>query len=84
MFRGATSAPDRVDAYKAKIRAFSGTGSPPDYTPSVIQHKLDMMYRKVQQAFGGQFPYQNAAFVLLGPAGIGVGVRVPVGNGVRS
>jgi hypothetical protein len=46
MFRGATPATDRLEAYKAKVRAFSGTGTPPDYTPSAIQGKLAMMCRE--------------------------------------
>ena len=30
---GTSPGPHRFAAYKAKIRAFGGTGSPPDYTP---------------------------------------------------
>ena len=52
MFRGVKSSLDRLENYKSKIRAFSGTGVPPDYTALVIQQKLNTMYRKMQKAFG--------------------------------
>ena len=52
MFVGTASSQSRIDNYKAKIRAYSGTGSQPDYTAPVVQQKLNAMYRKAQQAFG--------------------------------
>jgi hypothetical protein len=50
MFVGVQDCNSRLEAYKAKIRAFSGTGTPPDYTPPIVQQKL-----------GGQSSYQNPA-----------------------
>ena len=36
MFKGVSSGYDRLEAYKAKLRAYAGTGSAPDYaTPTV-------------------------------------------------
>ena len=52
MLRGVATSYDRLENYKSKIRAFSGTGAPPDYTPPVVQRKLNTMYRKMQKAFG--------------------------------
>jgi hypothetical protein len=37
MFVGVTDCASRFEAYKAKIRAFSGTGTAPDYTPPIVQ-----------------------------------------------
>ena len=42
----------RIDNYKAKIRAYSGTGSQPDYTAPVLQFKLHEIYKRITQAFG--------------------------------
>jgi hypothetical protein len=69
MFRGSTPANDRLEAYKAKVRAFSGTGTPPDYTPAVIQGKLALMYRKFAKAAGEQASYQNQVGAILARAG---------------
>jgi hypothetical protein len=65
MYRGSTPANDRLEAYKAKVRAFAGTGSPPDYTPAVIQGKLALMYRKFARAAGEQATYQNQVSTIL-------------------
>jgi len=54
MFVGVKSSFSRMENYKAKVRAFSGTGAQPDYTAPVVQHKLTEMYRKAQRAFGDQ------------------------------
>jgi len=35
MFKGVSSGYDRLEAYKAKVRAYAGTGSAPDYTAHV-------------------------------------------------
>ena len=83
MFVGSSSDLARMRGYKAKIRAYSGTGPQGDYTPPVVQHKLSEMYRKAQQVFSDQSSYQNAVSALVGSAGIIVGVRVPAGNGSR-
>ena len=37
MFVGTKSSQSRIRNYKAKIRAYSGTGSHPDYTAPVLQ-----------------------------------------------
>jgi hypothetical protein len=52
-FRGFILATDRLANYQAKIRPYGGTGSPPDHSPPIVQHKLALMYRKVQRAFDG-------------------------------
>ena len=52
MAKGCSPALDRMDAYKAKIRVYGGTGSPSDYSPAVVQQKIALMYRKVQKALG--------------------------------
>ena len=52
MYVGTKSSQSRIDNYKAKIRAYSGRGSQPDYTAPVVQQKLNVMYRKAQPAFG--------------------------------
>ena len=83
MFVGTKSSQSRIDNYKSKIRAYSGTGSQPDYTAPVLQFKLHEIYKRITQAFGVQSSYQNAAPVLLGSTGTGVGVRVPVVDGDR-
>lgn len=70
MFKGVSSGFDRFEAYKAKIRAFSGAGQQPDYTAPVVQHKLGGMYRKAQQAFSEQATYQNQVSALLGWAAV--------------
>jgi len=49
MFIGVSSGYDRLEKYKAKVRAYTGTGSPPDYTAPVVQQKLALMYRKVPE-----------------------------------
>jgi hypothetical protein len=53
VFTGSKSGSDRLVAYQAKIRPYSGTGVAPDYVSPVCQQKLGMMYRKAQGAFGG-------------------------------
>ena len=53
MFVGVRPATSRLDDYKAKIRLYGGTGSAPDYTAPVVQQKLNVMYRGMQQGFGG-------------------------------
>ena len=57
MFVGSSSDLARFRGYKAKIRAYSGTGAQPDYTAPVVQYKLAEMYRKAQQAFSDQSSY---------------------------
>ena len=52
MFVGTKSSQSRIRNYKAKIRAYSGRGAPPDYTSPVIQQKLAGMSCKAQPAFG--------------------------------
>ena len=54
MFVGTKSSQSRIRNYKAKIRAYSGTGSQPDYTAPVLQFKLHEMYKRITQAFGAQ------------------------------
>lgn len=72
MFKGVTSGYDRLEKYKAKVRAFSGTGSGPDYTAPVIQHMLSGMYRKASLAFNEQATIGNQVSAYLGTSGISV------------
>jgi len=69
MFVGTKSSLSRLNNYKAKIRAYSGTGSQPDYTAPVLQHKLDEMYRRATGAFDDQASYGNRLTALLGREG---------------
>ena len=66
MYVGPQSSLSRLDNYKAKVRAYSGTGSVPDYVAPVVQFKLGEMYRKAQRAFADQADYQTRLTVLLG------------------
>jgi hypothetical protein len=75
MFLGVTPANERFDAYKAKIRAYAGTGSAPDYTPPVVQGKLAQMYRRAQKAFAEQASYQMQVSTLLAAAGTPMTLR---------
>jgi len=75
MFKGVSSGLDRLEAYKAKIRAYTGTGAQPDYTAPIVQQKLGAMYRKAQQAFSEQASYQNAVSYIVGMAGVSVIMR---------
>ena len=70
MFVGPSSSLSRLENYKSKVRAFSGTGTGPDYTAPVVQFKLNEMYRKAMKAFGDQSAYQCAVISLLGRAGV--------------
>jgi len=67
-YRGPKSSLSRVNAYSAKVRAYTGTGTAPDYVSPVCQFKLSEMYRKFQQVADDQHSYQARVFVTLGDA----------------
>jgi len=69
-YRGPKSSLSRVNAYEAKVRAYTGTGTAPDYVSPVCQFKLSEMYRKFQQVADDQHSYQARVFVELGSAAV--------------
>ena len=69
-YRGPKSSLSRVNAYSAKVRAYTGTGTAPDYVSPVCQFKLSEMYRKFQQVADDQHSYQARVFVSLGGAAV--------------
>ena len=75
MFVGCSSDLARNKAYKAKIRAYSGTGAHGDYTPPVVQFKLDEMWRKFACACMVQTAISIRVGVLIGKAGVSVIAR---------
>ena len=64
--RGVTSDYERIEAYKAKIRSFSGTGTAPDYVAPVMQHKMNEVYRKIAARFAEQASFQSRVSWLIG------------------
>ncbi len=70
MFLGASSSLSRVNNYRSKIRQYSGTGAQPDYTPPVVQFKLDEMYRKQAMVADEQANYQIRVKQTCGAAAV--------------
>jgi hypothetical protein len=64
--RGVISDYERSEAYKAKIRSFSGTGTAPDYVAPVMQHKMNEVYRKIAARFAEQASFQSRVSWLIG------------------
>ena len=56
MHIGSKSGKDRMDAYKAKIRAFSGTGSPPGYTTKHSRRSATSPRTRTQHPFSPVSP----------------------------
>jgi hypothetical protein len=56
--RGVISDYERSEAYKAKIRSFTGTGTAPDYVAPVMQHKMGEVYRKIAARFAELASFQ--------------------------
>jgi hypothetical protein len=64
--RGVTSDYERIEAYKAKVRSFSGTGTAPDYVAPVMQHKMNEVYRKIAARFAEQASFQARVSSYIG------------------
>jgi hypothetical protein len=68
--RGVISDYERSEAYKAKIRSFSGTGTAPDYVAPVMQFKMNEAYRKIAARFAEQASFQSRVSWYIGSAGV--------------
>ncbi|MFZ1061217.1 MAG: hypothetical protein WAP47_18705, partial [Candidatus Rokuibacteriota bacterium] len=63
--RGVISDYERSEAFKAKIRSFSGTGTAPDYVAPVMQHKMNEVYRKIGARFAEMASFQARVSTLV-------------------
>jgi len=67
--RGVISDYERSEAYKAKIRSFSGTGTAPDYVAPVMQYKMNEVYRKIAARFAEQASFQSRVSYIISAGG---------------